>query len=124
MPSTSFQRLPYAGALDGLRAIAVIAVVGYHLDISWMQGGFLGVDLFFVISGFLITRLLLGEHEQTGRIALGAFWMRRFRRLVPPLVIVVAASVAATDPRGLRFADRLALHGRNIFFVGATDFDP
>jgi peptidoglycan/LPS O-acetylase OafA/YrhL len=96
LSSTSSQRLPYAAALDGLRAIAVIAVVGYHLDISWMQGGFLGVDLFFVISGFLITRLLLGEQEQTGRIALGAFWMRRFRRLVPPLVIVVAASVAAT----------------------------
>jgi peptidoglycan/LPS O-acetylase OafA/YrhL len=49
------QRLPYSAALDGLRAVAVIAVVGYHLDITWMRGGFLGVDLFFVISGFLIT---------------------------------------------------------------------
>jgi peptidoglycan/LPS O-acetylase OafA/YrhL len=96
LSSKSSQRIPYAGALDGLRAIAVIAVVGYHLGISWMPGGFLGVDLFFVISGFLITRLLLGEQAQTGGIALGAFWIRRFRRLVPPLVVVVATSVAAT----------------------------
>ena len=53
-------RLPYAAPLDGLRAIAVIAVVLYHLDATWIRGGFLGVDLFFVIAGFLITRLLLG----------------------------------------------------------------
>jgi len=94
-------RLPYAAPLDGLRAVAVIAVVFYHLDATWMRGGFLGVDLFFVISGFLITRLLLGEHEQTGRIHLGNFWNRRFRRLVPPLVVVVAASVVATRLWGL-----------------------
>ena len=96
LSTTSPERLPYAAPLDGLRAVAVVAVVGYHLDISWMRGGFLGVDLFFVISGFLITRLLLGEHNQSGRIGLGDFWVRRFRRLVPPLVVVVAASVAAT----------------------------
>ena len=86
----------YAAALDGLRALAVVAVLGYHLDIGWMRGGFLGVDLFFVISGFLITRLLLDEQRQSGGIALGGFWMRRFRRLVPPLVIVVALSIVAT----------------------------
>jgi peptidoglycan/LPS O-acetylase OafA/YrhL len=89
-------RLSYLPALDGLRAIAVIAVLLYHLDISWARGGFLGVDLFFVISGFLITTLLLREHHSTGRIGLGAFWVRRFRRLVPPLVVVVAATVVAT----------------------------
>lgn len=96
LSSTPSYRLAYSAALDGLRAIAVIAVVGYHLDIPWMRGGFLGVDLFFVISGFLITRILIGEQATSGRIALGSFWIRRFRRLVPPMVIVVAASVAAT----------------------------
>ncbi len=89
-------RLSYLPALDGLRAIAVTAVLLYHLDIGWAQGGFLGVDLFFVISGFLITTLLLREHESTGRIGLGSFWIRRFRRLVPPLVVVVVATVIAT----------------------------
>ncbi len=89
-------RLSYLPALDGLRAIAVTAVLLYHLDVGWAQGGFLGVDLFFVISGFLITTLLLREHDATGRIGLGSFWIRRFRRLVPPLVVVVAATVVAT----------------------------
>jgi peptidoglycan/LPS O-acetylase OafA/YrhL len=89
-------RLTYLPALDGLRAIAVTAVLLYHLDIGWATGGFLGVDLFFVISGFLITTLLLREHDATGRIALGSFWIRRFRRLVPPLVVVVVATVIAT----------------------------
>jgi peptidoglycan/LPS O-acetylase OafA/YrhL len=94
-------RVPYLPALDGLRAIAVTAVVCYHLGIGWSIGGFLGVDLFFVISGFLITTLLLGEHDDTGRIALGSFWVRRFKRLVPPLVVLVAATVAATRLWGL-----------------------
>ena len=89
-------RLSYLPALDGLRAIAVTSVLLYHLDIGWARGGFLGVDLFFVISGFLITTLLLREHDSTGRIGLGSFWIRRFRRLVPPLVVVVAATVVAT----------------------------
>lgn len=79
-----------------MRAVAVLAVLGYHLDIPWMQGGFLGVDLFFVISGFLITRLLVDEHRRSGKLSLGGFWVRRFRRLVPPLVVVVGASVVAT----------------------------
>jgi peptidoglycan/LPS O-acetylase OafA/YrhL len=89
-------RMAYLPALDGLRAIAVTLVVAYHLDFEWARGGFLGVDLFFVISGFLITTLLIKEHDSTGRIALGPFWTRRFRRLVPPLVVMTAATVAAT----------------------------
>jgi peptidoglycan/LPS O-acetylase OafA/YrhL/lysophospholipase L1-like esterase len=89
-------RMTYLPALDGLRAVAVTLVVAYHLDVEWARGGFLGVDLFFVISGFLITTLLLREHDSTGRIALGSFWTRRFRRLVPPLVVMTAATVAAT----------------------------
>ncbi len=94
-------RLSYLPALDGLRAVAVTLVVAYHLDFGWARGGFLGVDLFFVISGFLITTLLIQEHDGTGRISLGSFWTRRFRRLVPPLVVMIAATVAATRLYGL-----------------------
>ena len=90
------ERITYLPALDGLRAVAVTLFVAYHLDIEMARGGFLGVDLFFVISGFLITTLLLKEHDNTGRIALGGFWTRRFRRLVPPLVVMTAATVAAS----------------------------
>ncbi len=84
----------YLPGLDGLRAVAVAAVVAYHL--GELPGGFLGVDVFFVVSGFLITRLLLAEHERTGRIALGAFWRRRFRRLLPALLVVVAVVAVAS----------------------------
>lgn len=80
----------FAG-LDGLRAIAVTLVVVYHLfPPGLLPGGFVGVDVFFVISGFLITSLLLREHHATGRIALGRFWQRRARRLLPALALVVA----------------------------------
>jgi peptidoglycan/LPS O-acetylase OafA/YrhL len=80
-------------ALDGLRAIAVLAVLGFHGNISWLGGGFLGVDLFFVLSGFLITRLLLDERGLTGTIALGRFYARRVLRLFPALVVVGAAVI-------------------------------
>ncbi len=79
--------------LDGLRAIAVLAVVLYHADLGILPGGFLGVDVFFVISGFLITTLLLAEHERLGRIRLRAFWARRARRLLPALFLVLAATL-------------------------------
>jgi peptidoglycan/LPS O-acetylase OafA/YrhL len=79
----------YLPALDGLRALAVLAVVAYHL--GELSGGFAGVDVFFVISGFLITRLLLVERERDGRISLRAFWGRRFRRLLPALLVVLVA---------------------------------
>ncbi|WP_460447057.1 acyltransferase family protein, partial [Angustibacter aerolatus] len=85
--------------LDGLRAVAVTAVVVYHLGSgtgSVLPGGFLGVDLFFVLSGYLITGLLLAEHARTGRIALGAFWARRVRRLLPALLLVLLVVCAAT----------------------------
>lgn len=89
-------RLRYLPALDGLRALAVAMVVAYHLDAPWARGGFLGVDLFFVISGFLITTLMLRERDDTGRLAVGSFWVRRFKRLVPPVVVMVTATVLAT----------------------------
>lgn len=79
--------------LDGLRALAIVGVLVYHLNASWLPGGFLGVDVFFVVSGFLITTLLLREHQRTGRIALSQFWVRRARRLLPALVLCVVTSV-------------------------------
>ncbi len=81
--------------LDGLRALAVIAVVAYHFFPTVLPGGYVGVDVFFVISGFLITSLLLGEHARTGRISLARFWTRRVRRLIPPLVPVLLVSATA-----------------------------
>jgi peptidoglycan/LPS O-acetylase OafA/YrhL len=93
-PTTPSAR--YAG-LDGMRAIAVALVVVYHLfPQSPVRGGFIGVDVFFVISGFLITTLLLKEHAETGRVRLGAFWQRRARRLLPALgaVVLVCATAA------------------------------
>jgi peptidoglycan/LPS O-acetylase OafA/YrhL len=78
-------------ALNGLRGVAVIGVVAYHLQLGWAKGGYLGVDLFFVLSGFLITTLLLEEWVGKGRISRGAFWGRRARRLLPALFLVVIA---------------------------------
>ena len=76
-------------AIDGLRAVAVIAVILYHLDFSWIPGGFLGVDLFFVISGYVITRLLLDSIQRSGGLDLRAFYAARFRRLIPPLLFMI-----------------------------------
>ncbi|HKP08368.1 MAG TPA: acyltransferase, partial [Microbacterium sp.] len=84
----------FAG-LDGMRAIAVLLVVAYHLfPPAVLPGGFVGVDVFFVISGFLITSLLLREQVSTGRVALGRFWQRRARRLLPALAVVVVVCSA------------------------------
>jgi peptidoglycan/LPS O-acetylase OafA/YrhL len=86
-------RLAYRPGLDGLRAIAVAGVFLYHSRIDWLPGGFLGVDLFFVLSGYLITSLLLVEWEARNRIDLRRFWLRRARRLLPALVVVVLAAL-------------------------------
>ncbi len=79
-------RLRYMPGLDGLRAVAVIGIIIYHLNKQWLTGGFLGVDTFFVISGYLITSLLLKEYEETGIINLKNFWLRRLKRLVPAVL--------------------------------------
>ncbi len=79
--------------LDGLRAIAVLAVLVYHADLGLLSGGFLGVDVFFVISGFLITTLLLAERDRLGHIRLREFWLRRARRLLPALFLVLAGTI-------------------------------
>lgn len=81
--------MSYAPALDGLRAVAVLAVMLYHGGVAVAGGGFLGVDMFFVLSGFLITTLLLLEWERDGRLDLVAFWGRRARRLLPALFLVL-----------------------------------
>src|SRR5689334_793594 len=75
--------------LDGLRAVAVLAVVIFHLDFSLASGGFLGVDVFFVISGFLITNLIAREILETGRLRLGQFYLRRARRLLPAVAAML-----------------------------------
>jgi peptidoglycan/LPS O-acetylase OafA/YrhL len=91
-PVRSSQR--YLPGLDGLRALAVGAVVAFHLDLGWAQGGLLGVGVFFTLSGYLITDLLLGQYERTGGLQLADFWLRRARRLLPALFVMLAVVVA------------------------------
>ncbi len=102
MTRTAAKRLSYQPALDGLRAVAVVSVILFHNGVSWMPGGFLGVDVFFVLSGYLITTLLLLEWHHPGGIDLKAFWTRRARRLLPALLLVLVAVAAyarfAADP--------------------------
>ncbi len=92
---------PYMPGIDAMRALAVLAVFGYHAGLGWVPGGFLGVDVFFVISGYLITSLLLREFRGTGRIQLGRFWIRRARRLLPAVGVLIAVAMivsAIADP--------------------------
>ncbi len=83
-------RTAYLPGLDGLRAISVVAVLLYHADMRWLPGGFLGVEVFFVISGYLITLLLSQEFTRHHGIALGQFWLRRARRLLAALYTLLA----------------------------------
>lgn len=95
----------YIPAIDGLRAVAVIAVMLYHLGFDWIPGGFLGVDLFFVISGYVITRLLLDSIQRSGGLDLKAFYIARVRRLLPPLlfmIILTTIFVGAWAPDTMR----------------------
>src|SRR4051812_43349450 len=90
-PGGGERRLRYQPGLDGLRGLAVLAVVAYHGGVSWAPGGFTGVDAFFVVSGYLITTLLVDEWLSTGTISLRAFWARRIRRLFPALALLLVA---------------------------------
>lgn len=95
----------YIPAIDGLRAIAVIAVMLYHLGFSWIPGGFLGVDLFFVISGYVITRLLLDSIQRSGGLDLRGFYVGRIRRLLPPLIfmlVITAIFIGVWAPDSMR----------------------
>ena len=87
--------IQYLPAIDGLRALAVIAVMFYHLGFSWIPGGFLGVDLFFVISGYVITRMLLDSIAQSGGLDLRGFYLARLRRLLPALLFMLTTTVIA-----------------------------
>jgi len=91
-PQSSTQR--YMPGLDGLRAVAVLAVIAYHEQFGWAQGGLLGVAVFFTLSGYLITDLLLGEWSEQGRLRLKNFWLRRARRLLPALFVMLALVTA------------------------------
>ncbi|EIE3637102.1 acetyltransferase [Staphylococcus pseudintermedius] len=108
----------YMPGLDGVRAVAVIAIIIYHLNPQWLSGGFLGVDTFFVISGYLITSLLLTEYHNTGKIELMSFWLRRVKRLIPAVlflvmgVIVLSLIFMLTEIQKVR-ADSIAA----IFYV-------
>jgi len=85
--ATGADRIP---ALDGLRGVALLIIMGFHFGVGWLQGGFFSLDIFYVLSGYLITGLLLGEYGRRGRIVLSAFWLRRARRLLPALLVVLA----------------------------------
>src|SRR3954447_24293053 len=100
MPEPVKRGQRYIPSLDGLRAIAVLAVLAYHLGFAWTPGGLLGVGVFFTLSGYLITDLLLAEVAQ-GRIHLKRFWLARARRLLPALfvmLVVVMAWVTLVGP--------------------------
>jgi peptidoglycan/LPS O-acetylase OafA/YrhL len=114
MPLLSSER--YRG-LDGLRALAVLLVMAFHLLPGVTPGGFIGVDVFFVLSGFLITGLLLRERDAAGSIHLGRFWARRARRLLPALALLVLTVCAAALALG---GDRLLDLGRQV--LGAATF--
>ncbi|MFT7599794.1 MAG: peptidoglycan/LPS O-acetylase OafA/YrhL [Acidimicrobiales bacterium] len=89
-PTPEWKSLGYVPALDGIRAIAVIVVLAYHGDWFFLEGGFVGVDVFFTLSGFLITRLLVDEHHRCGGVALKNFYIRRALRLFPALLGLLA----------------------------------
>jgi peptidoglycan/LPS O-acetylase OafA/YrhL len=108
----------YLPGLDGIRALAVIGVLLYHADLTWVSGGYLGVDVFFVLSGFLITTLILEEYDRSGGVRFSQFYLRRARRLFPAVVVLlavvgVAAALVYRDAAGQVRADSLA----SLFYV-------
>ena len=96
VPATAPGRLVHLPGLDGVRGLAVAAVVLYHLGYGWAGGGFLGVSLFFTLSGYLVVSLILAEHDRRGRVSLGSFWARRARRIVPASLLALTGVAVAS----------------------------
>jgi peptidoglycan/LPS O-acetylase OafA/YrhL len=116
----------YLPGLDGIRALAVIGVLLYHADLSWLPGGYLGVDVFFVLSGFLITSLILEEFDRSGRVDFKRFYLGRARRLLPALLLVLAvvslaAAIVYRDAARQVASDALAslLYVNNWWYIAA-----
>jgi peptidoglycan/LPS O-acetylase OafA/YrhL/lysophospholipase L1-like esterase len=107
----------YMPGLDGLRALAVLAVIAFHEQLGWAPGGLLGVGVFFTLSGYLITDLLLGQWATRGRLALADFWGRRARRLLPALFVMLAVVTA-----WITLADRARLAGLRGSVVAAATY--
>ncbi len=118
----------FRGDVDGLRALAIVAVIGFHAYVPGFSGGFVGVDVFFVISGYLITTKLVEERDRTGRVRLGAFWAKRIRRLVPAMSAMVLTSLVLSllvlSPREwpgtARSGAAAAGYVSNIYFATGT----
>src|SRR5436305_8797563 len=104
----------YVPGLDGLRAVAVLGVILYHINAPWAKGGMLGVGVFFTLSGYLITDLLLNHYRRHGRLGLGTFWLRRARRLLPALfvmLVVVSVLTALFDASQIDSVRRQVISG-------------
>ena len=125
----SERKLAYRPDLDGLRALAVLSVVFFHFDFGTFGGGFVGVDIFFVISGYLITSIIVGELE-SGSFSFARFYERRIRRIVPALIVMLAATsiaaIALFPPKELAqfglSAAAAAVFCSNIFFAFQTNY--
>ena len=96
MPRPADSETKYLPGLDGIRAIAAAAVVGYHLGGPWLPGGLLGVGVFFTLSGYLITTILISAWDRSDNLDLRHFWLRRARRLLPALIMVLIVVLVAT----------------------------
>ena len=119
MPRPADSETKYLPGLDGIRAIAVAAVVGYHLGAPWLRGGLLGVAVFFTLSGYLITTILISTWDHRGNLDLRHFWLRRARRLLPALIMVLIVVLVATPVLDYRVLPERGIEAlAALFFVG------